>query len=107
MTVTDLHYILNCWGGEDILCLTWLCDGRRVGGKWGIPLLAKNGDRYRKPQPPDDPLVGYLMSDFGMKISAARLLARRTPKKAPDGRELTEEERILAVHRLYEKRGSE
>ena len=54
-----------------------------------------------------DPLVGYLMSDFGMKISAARLLARRVPKKAPDGRELTEEERILAVHRLYEKRGSE
>jgi len=39
-----------------------------------------------------------LMSDFGMKISAARLLARRVPKG-------TEEERILAVHRMYELEG--
>ena len=103
MTVTDLHYILNCWGGEDILCLTWLCDGRRVGGKWGIPLLAKNGDRYRKPQPPDDELVGYLMDFFGMKKAAAQARARRVPKKAADGRELTLEERIRLFNQMYEK----
>jgi len=63
-----------------------------------VYLFAKNGRHYSMPKPPDDPLVEYLMSDFGMKVSAARLLARRVPKG-------TEEERILAVHRMYDREG--
>ena len=101
--ITDFHSEVQRWRTGEVIRLSWGYEGKVVRAI----LLAKNGARYVPPQPPDDPLVGYLMSDFGMKISAARLLARRTPKKAPDGRELTEEERILAVHRLYEKRGSE
>jgi len=94
MTVTDIHTSVLHWNVGDIVWVGWICGGKQRQAY----LLAKNGKRYVPPQPPDDSLVAYLMSDFGMKTAAARLLARRVPKG-------TEEERIRAVHRLYEKEG--
>jgi len=94
MPVTDFRSEVQHWRTGWVWRLSWLCDGKKVKAV----LRAENGKRYVPPKPPDDPLVAYLMSDFGMKIAAARLLARRVPKG-------TEAERILAVHRLYEKEG--
>jgi len=100
--ITDFEKREERWGKAGwVIRQSWKYGGKPVK----LVVCAKNGARYVPPRPPDDELVGYLMSDFGMKVSAARLLARRVPKKAPDGRELTEEERILAVHRMYEKEG--
>ena len=91
--ITDFEYYRERWGKVGwVIRQSWKYDGKPVK----LVVYAKNGKRYVPPQPPDDPLVGYLMSDFGMKISAARLLARRVPKG-------TEEERILAVHRMYDR----
>ena len=101
MPVTDFAYRVERWRTGEVIRQSWKCDGKEVKRV----VFAKNGRHYTGPPLPDDPLVAYLMSDFGMKASAARLLARRVPKKAPDGRELTEAERVLAVHRLYEKEG--
>ena len=91
--ITDFHFEVQRWRTGEVIRLSWGYEGKVVRAI----LLAKSGARY-VPEPPDDELVGYLMSDFGMKISAARLLARRVPKG-------TEEERILAVHRMYELEG--
>jgi hypothetical protein len=102
MSVTEFHSEVQHWRTGEVIRLSWGYEGKVVRAV----LLAKNGARYVPPPPPDDPLVAYLMSDFGMKVGAARLLARRVPKKAADGRELTPEERIRAVHRLYEKGGA-
>jgi len=92
--ITDFHSEVQSWRTGEVIRLSWGYEGKVVRAI----LLAKSGARYVPPQPPDDPLVGYLMSDFGMKKAAARLLARRVPKG-------TETERILAVHRMYEKEG--
>jgi hypothetical protein len=101
--ITDFEKREEHWGKAGwVIRQSWKYDGKSVK----LVVLAKNGARYVPPPPPDDPLVAYLMSDFGMKVGAARLLARRVPKKAADGRELTPEERIRAVHRLYEKGGA-
>ena len=92
--ITDFYYAVQHWRLGDVIHLRWGYDGKDVQ----VYLFAKNGRHYSMPKPPDDPLVEYLMSDFGMKVSAARLLARRVPKG-------TEEERILAVHRMYDREG--
>ena len=91
--ITDFEKREERWGKAGwVIRQSWKYDGKPVK----LVVYAKNGKRYVPEKPPDDPLVGYLMSDFGMKISAARLLARRVPKG-------TEAERILAVHRMYDR----
>ena len=92
MPITDFSHNILYWKLGPVVHSCWVYGGKLVHSY----VFAKNGKRYVPEQPPDDPLVGYLMSDFGMKISAARLLARRVPKG-------TEAERILAVHRMYDR----
>ena len=94
MSVTDYEHRVEQWRYGEVIRQSWKCDGKEVKKA----VFAKNGLHYAPPKPPDDLLVAYLMSDFGMTVSAARLLARRVPKG-------TEEERILAVHRMYDREG--
>jgi hypothetical protein len=107
MPVTDLHATSGkhpaC--GEDTVSVEWEYGGKRKA----LWVSARNGKCHfqgcpaKKPKPPDDPLGGYLMDFFSMKKAAAQARARRVPKKAADGRELTLEERIRLFNQMYEK----
>ena len=95
--ITDFEKREERWGKVGwVIRQSWKYDGKPVK----LVVCAKIGARYVSEKPPDDPLLEFLMEHFGMKKAAARIMARKLPKG-------TEEERILAVHRLYEKRGSE
>jgi hypothetical protein len=99
MSVTEFHSEVQHWRTGEVIRLSWGYEGKVVRAV----LLAKNGARYVPPPPPDDPLGGYLMDFFSMKKAAAQARARRVPKKAADGRELTLEERIRLFNQMYEK----
>jgi hypothetical protein len=92
MTVTEFHSEVQHWRTGEVIRLSWGYDGKVVKAI----LLAKSGARYVPPQPPDDPLLEFLMEHFGMKRAAARIMARKLPKG-------TEEERVRAAYGLYEK----
>ena len=98
--ITDFEKREERWGKAGwVIRQSWKYDGKPVK----LVVCAKNGKRYVPEQPPDDELVGYLMDFFGMKKAAAQARARRVPKKAADGRELTLEERIRLSNQMYEK----
>ena len=98
--ITDFEYRPQRWGKAGwVIRQSWKYDGKPVK----LVVLGKNGKQYVPEKPPDDELVGYLMDFFGMKKAAAQARARRVPKKAADGRELTLEERIRLFNQMYEK----
>ena len=98
--ITDFEYYRERWGKVGwVIRQSWKYDGKPVK----LVVLGKNGKQYVPEKPPDDELVGYLMDFFGMKKAAAQARARRVPKKAADGRELTLEERIRLFNQMYEK----
>ena len=98
--ITDFEKREEHWGKAGwVIRQSWKYDGKPVK----LVVLGKNGKQYVPEKPPDDELVGYLMDFFGMKKAAAQARARRVPKKAADGRELTLEERIRLFNQMYEK----
>jgi len=98
--ITDFEKREERWGKAGwVIRQSWKYGGKPVK----LVVCAKNGARYVPEQPPDDELAGYLMDFFGMKKAAAQARARRVPKKAADGRELTLEERIRLFNQMYEK----
>jgi len=101
MSVTDFEKRVMRWSAGEVIRFRWTYDGKVTG----LVVLAKNGKRY-VPEQPDDELGGYLMDFFSMKKAAAQARARRVPKKAADGRELTIEERIRLFNQMYELEGA-
>ena len=92
MPITDFSHNILYWKLGPVVHSCWVYGGKLVHSY----VFAKNGKRYVPPQPPDDPLLEFLMEHFGMKKAAARIMARKLPKG-------TEEERVRAAYGLYEK----
>jgi len=95
--ITDFEKREEHWGKAGwVIRQSWKYDGKPVK----LVVLAKNGARYVPEKPPDDPLVDYFMAECGMKKVAARIMARKVPKKLPEA------ERMMLALQVYDREGT-